>query len=391
MNLDAGSTYTLTERQPRLAILRKSGVGSHGGSLGRAWAISGGGWVMGVRVGVVGYGYWGPNVARNFSETPGARLVACCDLQPERLERATARYPAIQVTDDYEALLADDRLDAVAICTPISTHYRLAKAALEAGKHVLVEKPLAQSLAQCLELEALAAARGRVLLVDHTFLYTGAVRRIKELVDAGELGDLYYFDAVRINLGLFQHDSNVIWDLAPHDISIMVHLLGGVPEQVMAVGASHVNEHVENIAYLTMCYPQRLLAHVHVNWLAPAKVRRTIIGGSRKMVVYDDMDMSEKVKVYDSGARLSDDPDHVYRTMVEYRTGDMYAPKLDKAEALAVECAHFVACIERGATPISGARLGSQIVAVLEAANRSLRLGGTPEPPASLGPAAASR
>lgn len=335
---------------------------------------------MYVGVGVVGCGYWGPNLVRNLAQTRGARLIACCDLDDRRLEWVRDCYPAVRTTNSYQDLLDDDRIQAIVIATPISTHFHLARRALEAGKHLLVAKPLAQSVAECVELDALARRNGLVLMVDHTFLYTGAVRKIKELMDAGELGDIYYYDSVRINLGLFQHDTNVIWDLAPHDVSIMLHLLGSVPQRVSAVGASHVNEQVENIAYVTMQFPDRLLAHLHVNWLAPAKVRRTIIGGSKRMIVYDDMDMSEKVKVYDSGAALSNDPDHIYSTMVEYRTGDMYAPKLDKAEALAVECRHFVDCIRDGTEPISGAALATQTVAILEAADRSLRLGGRMEP-----------
>ena len=335
--------------------------------------------MMTVRVGVIGYGYWGPNLLRNMAETRGAQVVACSDLDPDRLAVARNRYPTLRTTTDYQDLLGDDGIDAVLVATPVSTHFHLTKEALGAGKHVLVEKPLAPCVAQCQELADLAAARNLMLLVDHTFLYTGAVRKIKELIDAGELGDIYYYDAVRINLGLFQHDTNVIWDLAPHDVSIMAHLLHKTPESVSAVGASHVNERVENIAYLTMLFQNQLLAHVHVNWLAPAKVRRTIIGGSKKMVVYDDMDMSEKVKVYDSGAHLCNDPEHIYRTMVEYRTGDMYAPKLDKVEALAVECAHFISCIREGTPPISGASLGLQTVRILEAANRSLHAGGAME------------
>jgi len=285
-------------------------------------------------------------------ETEGAQVVTCCDLDPDRLVNVRNRYPAVHTTTDYQSLLCDSRIDAIVIATPASTHYRLAREALEAGKHVLVEKPLAESVEQCQELTDLATARGLILLVDHTFLYTGAVRKMKELIDASELGDIYYYDSVRISLGLFQHDTNVIWDLAPHDVSIMAHLLGTVPDRVSAVGASHVDNQVENMAYLTMLYPGQLLAHLHVNWLAPAKVRRTIIGGSKKMIVYDDMEMSEKIKVYDSGAHLNNDPEHIYRTMVEYRTGDMYAPKLDKAEALAIECAHFVDCVSEGASPI---------------------------------------
>ncbi|MDB5058707.1 MAG: oxidoreductase [Chloroflexi bacterium] len=332
-----------------------------------------------VGIGVVGCGYWGPNLVRNLAQTRGAKLLACCDLETSRLDWVRQGYPAVKVTADFQELLDDKQIDAIAIATPISTHYALVKQALKAGKHVLVAKPLAQSVAECQELQALAVRNNCVLLVDHTFLYTGAVRKIKELMDAGDLGDIYYYDSVRINLGLFQHDTNVIWDLAPHDIAIMIHLLGMVPERVLAVGASHVNEQVENIAYVTMMFRERLLAHLHVNWLAPAKVRRTIIGGSKRMVVYDDMDMSEKVKIYDSGAKLSNDPAHIYRTMVEYRTGDMYAPKIDKTEALAEECRHFVACIRDGADPISGAVLATQVVGIIEAADRSLKMGGSME------------
>jgi predicted dehydrogenase len=328
-----------------------------------------------VSVAVIGYGYWGPNLVRNMVETKDALVVACSDLNSDRLETLRTRYPSVRTTTDYHDLLSDDRIDAIVIATPVSTHYQLAKEALEAGKHVLVEKPLTESVAQCETLVDLAAARGLTLMVDHTFLFTGAVRKIKQLIDAGELGDIYYYDSVRISLGLFQHDTNVLWDLAPHDLSIMTHLLGTVPDYVSAVGASHVN-HVENMAYLTMQYPRQLLGHLHVNWLAPAKVRRTIIGGSKKMIVYDDMDMSEKVKVYDSGATISNDPEHIERMMVEYRTGDMYAPKLEKVEALAVECAHFVACIRDGVRPISDGILGTETVRVLAAAQRSLRAHG---------------
>jgi predicted dehydrogenase len=333
---------------------------------------------MTLAVGVIGYGYWGPNLVRNLAETPGMAVSAVADVDPDRLRRARLRYPDLRVTTSAYDLCEDRSLDAIAIATPVSSHFTLARAALEAGKHVLVEKPLAQREVECRMLADLADRKGLALLVDHTFLYTGAVRKIKDLLRAGELGEIYY-DSVRINLGLFQHDSNVIWDLAPHDIAIMAYLLERVPERVLAVGASHVNEHVENIAYLTMLFNDRTLAHLHVNWLAPAKVRRTIIGGSKKMVVYDDMDMSEKVKVYDSGARLSNDPEHIYRTLVEYRTGDMYAPKLEKTEALAVECAHFADCIRHGVRPISGGALGTAVVSVLEAANRSLVAGGSME------------
>ena len=326
-----------------------------------------------IGVGVIGYGYWGPNLVRNFAEAPGSQVLAVSDLRPQRLALAQGRYPAIEVTTDYRELLADGRIDAIAIATSVSTHFDLAMQALQAGKHVLVEKPLAATSQQALRLIEEAAARNRVLMVDHTFVYTGAVRKIQELVARNELGDIYYYDSVRVNLGLFQHDVNVIWDLAGHDLSIMDYVLPARPRAVSATGMRHVPGEPENIAYLTLFFDSNLIAHVHVNWLAPLKVRRTLIGGSSKMIVYDDLEPSEKVKVYDKGITVNnDDTESVYQMLIGYRTGDMWAPQLDVTEALRLEASHFIRCVEQGERPISDGEAGLRVVRILEAATQSM-------------------
>lgn len=325
-----------------------------------------------IRVGVIGYGYWGPNLVRNFAEAPGSQVVAVSDLCPERLTLAGSRYPAIETTTDYCDLLADARIDAIAIATPVSTHFELAMQALRAGKHVLVEKPLAATSEQAVRLIEEADRRNRVLMVDHTFVYTGAVRKIRELVTSNGLGDIYYYDSVRVNLGLFQHDVNVIWDLAVHDLSIMDYVLPSQPCAVSATGMSHVPGEPENVAYLTLFFDGRLIAHIHVNWLAPVKVRRTLIGGSRRMIVYDDLEPSEKVKVYDRGITINESPESIYQMLIGYRTGDMWAPQLDMTEALRTEALHFISCIENGERPITDGEAGLRVVQILEAATRSM-------------------
>jgi predicted dehydrogenase len=330
-----------------------------------------------VGVGVVGYGYWGPNVLRNFAESKGADLRACCDLDGDRLSLAKTRYPAISVTQRFEDLLADDRIDALAICTPVDTHYPLAKRALEAGRHVLVEKPMASSAREANELVELAAAKNRVLMVGHVFAYTGPVRKLKELVDSGHLGEILYYDSVRINLGLFQHDVSVIWDLAVHDLSIVDYLLPEKPAAVSAVGISHVAGQPENTAYVTLFFPGNILGHIHVNWLAPVKLRRTLIGGSQKMAVYDDLEPSEKIKVYDKGVVVKDDPAGIHEMLVGYRTGDMWAPKLDMSEGLRAEVDHFVHCIEDSSTPLTDGMSGLRVVQILEEATASMAQKGT--------------
>ncbi|HKF76365.1 MAG TPA: Gfo/Idh/MocA family oxidoreductase [Candidatus Dormibacteraeota bacterium] len=325
-----------------------------------------------VGVAVVGYGYWGPNLVRNFAEVPEAQVVGVSDLRRGRLETVAARYPAVRATTDHRDLLADPAVDAVVIATPVATHYDLARQALEAGKHVLVEKPMATSCAEAAGLIELAERRGLVLMVDHTFVYTGAVRKIKELVDAGELGRLYYWDSTRVNLGLFQHDVSVLVDLAVHDLSIMDYVLGGGPDAVSATGMAHVPGSPVNTAYLTCFFDGDLLAHFHVNWLAPVKVRRTLIGGDRRMVVFDDIEPSEKVKVYDRGITLAAGEQGRFEMLVGYRAGDMWAPRLSLTEALRIEAQHFVDCIQEGRRPVTDGHAGYRVVRILEAAAASL-------------------
>ncbi len=325
-----------------------------------------------IGIGVVGYGYWGPNLVRNFMEADGSSVAAVCDLSDERLAQARRRYPAIATTKDYRVLLDDPGVDAIAIATPVSTHFTLAMQALKAGKHVLVEKPFTLNSEEALRLVDEAAIRQRVLMVDHTFVYTGAVRVIREAVSSGALGDIYYYDSVRVNLGLFQHDVNVIWDLAVHDLAILDFVLVNKPSAVSATGISHIPGQPANVAYITLFFPSNQIAHLHVNWLAPVKVRRTLIGGSDKMIVYDDLEPSEKVKIYDKGVSLSADSEQVYELLVSYRSGDMWAPKLDNSEGLRREALHFIDCIENNKQPETDGLAGLRIVRLLEAADQSL-------------------
>jgi predicted dehydrogenase len=328
-----------------------------------------------IGVAVVGYGYWGPNLVRNFCETAGARLLCVCDRRKDRLAAVQSRYPSVPVTDDYNDVLGDPNIQAVAIATPVSSHFRLAMSALMAGKHVLVEKPMTATAEEARRLVDEAARRNLVLAVDHTFIHTGAVRKMRELVSDG-LGEIYYYDSVRVNLGLFQHDVSVLWDLAVHDLSIMDYVLPSRPVAVSATGVSHVAGEPENIAYLNLFFENNLIAHLHVNWLAPVKVRRTLVGGSSKMIVYDDLEPSEKIKVYDKGITLNGNPhkngEKVYQMMVGYRTGDMWAPRLDASEALGVELRQFIDCIQSGAPSCADGQAGLRVVRILEAASRSL-------------------
>ncbi len=324
-------------------------------------------------VGVFGYGYWGPNLVRNLFETGDANTTICCDLHNERLASAQRRFPTLKITTDYRDIVKSPNIDAVIIATPLSTHFNLAKEALLNGKHVLVEKPMTSSCAEAEELIELSQRKAKVLMVDHTFIYTGAVQRIKELITSGELGKIYYYDSIRINLGLFQSDTNVVWDLAPHDISIMDYLINEKPRGVSAVGVCHVGNDLENIAYITVRYADSLIGHIHVNWLAPVKIRRTLIAGSKKMVVYDDLEPSEKVKVYDQGVNIRNEPDGVYRALVDYRMGDMYAPKVDRSEALGKVCQHFIDCIQKGNKPLTDGTAGLNVVRILEASQRSIK------------------
>jgi predicted dehydrogenase len=334
-----------------------------------------------IGVGVIGYGYWGPNLVRNFMEAPGCRVVAVSDSRAERMKGMAARYPSVCGYNDAADLIADPKVDLVAIATPVYAHFDLALRALRAGKHVLVEKPMTSTSEEAQILIDEAASRRLMLAVDHTFVYTGAVRRIRDLVTSGDLGDIYYYDSVRVNLGLFQHDVNVVWDLAVHDLSILDYVIGQTPSGVTATGIGHVSGEPENIAYMTLLFPGNLIGHVHVNWLAPVKVRRTLIGGSQKMVVYDDLEPSEKVKIYDKGITLNGNGNGsgngngnaLYRMLVGYRTGDMWAPQIEMAEALNVEAKHLITCLEQGTTPVADGHAGLRVVRILEAATQSLR------------------
>jgi predicted dehydrogenase len=345
-----------------------------------------------IRLGVVGYGYWGPNVVRNFAEAPGCQLTAVSDMRPERLAQVRSRYPAVRTFADPNEMIADRRIDAVAIVTPVSTHYDLAMQALRAGKHVLVEKPIAATADQAARLVDEAAKRNLILSVDHTFVYSGAVRKIKEIV-ANQLGDVYYYDSVRVNLGLFQHDVNVIWDLAVHDLAIMDYLLPVQPIAVSATGIGHVPGEPENMAYVTLHFEANLMAHLHVNWLSPVKLRRTLIGGSRKMVSYDDLEPSEKIRVYDKGITVNGHADAAgavaangngegngngqrYAMLVGYRSGDVWAPQIALTEALSIETRHFVNCISNNLTPTADGHSGLRVVRMLEAATESMRASG---------------
>ena len=295
------------------------------------------------------------------------------DMRGERLSQVTSRYPSLFVSTDFRDLLDNPEIDAIAIATPVSTHFELALAALRSGKHVFVEKPMTATSEQAEVLIEEAEKRNLTLMVDHTFVYTGAVRKIKEVIDSGTLGDVYYYDSTRINLGLFQRDVDVIWDLAVHDLSILSYILPQPPSAVTATGMNHVMGGTENLAYITMFYEGNLIAHLNVNWLSPVKMRRTLIGGSRQMIVYDDMEPSEKVKVYDKGITINNAPDSIYKAMIGYRSGDMRAPHLDVVEALKIELQHFAECIHSGAEPLTGGRAGLQVVRILEGASRSMK------------------
>ncbi len=327
-----------------------------------------------MKIGVVGLGYWGPNLVRNFLGTPGVDGVVCCDMLARRLENIKRLFPSVEVTSSYDDMLQRQDVAAVAIVTPVSTHYPLGLKALKAGKHVLVEKPMTARAAEAQELIQLAYDRGLTLMVDHTFVYTGAVRKMKELINKGDIGDVLYFDSVRVNLGLFQHDASVIWDLAPHDISIMDFLVDQKPVSVSAVGVRHFNG-FEDIAYLAVHFSGKLIAHFHVNWISPVKVRKILLGGTKLMVVYDDMEPSEKVRVYDRGVDVKEE-ESVYKTLVQYRTGDMFAPHIDGTEALTRMTAEFVDSMRNGKRPTADGESGLNVVRILEAAELSMRSGG---------------
>ena len=323
-----------------------------------------------IRFGVVGYGYWGPNIVRNLSSLPGACVASLCDKNQHALRRASQTCPGLKLSSDSAEVISSPLIDAVAVITPVWTHYALAKAALENGKHVFVEKPFTSTVAQAEELVELADQRNLKIMVDHTFLFTGAVRKIRQLIDDKTLGSLYYYDSTRVNLGLFQHDINVIWDLAPHDLSIMDFLIKAQPEAISATGQRHLNGY-EDVAFITVYFPERLIAHINVNWLSPVKVRTTLIGGEKKMLVWNDLDTDEKVKVYDKGVDICTTED-VYGLLVSYRSGDMWAPQVEQVEALKIELQSFLDYVTHNKPVINDGRAGLQVVRMLEAASTSV-------------------
>src|SRR3989338_8614632 len=337
-----------------------------------------------VNVGVIGCGYWGPNLIRNFSQIEDCSVIGCADLSQDRLKHISKAFPKIKTMTDHKELLNDDEIDAIAIVTPVSTHFKLAKEALEKGKHVLIEKPITATSDEARILIDLAKEKNKVLMVDHTFEYSGPVSKIKELIDNGDLGEIYTVDMVRVNLGLFQQDINIIWDLAPHDISVLIYMLGGMPSSVRAIAESYIQPKVEDSAYITLKFKSKTMANLHVSWLDPCKIRRTTLVGSKKMLVYDDIELSEKIKVYDKGVTFETidkaKPKHwdSYKEFqYMYRDGNINIPKVDLKEPLRSMTEHFVDCIKSGKQPRSDGNSGLQVVKVIEAAQLSLKNNGT--------------
>ncbi|HLY40579.1 MAG TPA: Gfo/Idh/MocA family oxidoreductase [Terracidiphilus sp.] len=323
-----------------------------------------------MKFGVVGYGYWGPNIVRNLVSLDGAEVAGIAEINPGARNRAMKAYPGMHVTADSMELIKSPDIDAIAVISPVWTHYELTKAALENGKHVFVEKPFTSNAAQGEELVNLATQKNLRIMVDHTFLFTGAVRKISQLIKEGSLGNLYYYDSTRVNLGLFQHDVNVLWDLAPHDLSIMDYLINGDPEAIVATGQGHLNGH-EDVAFVTLYFPENVIAHINVNWLSPVKVRTTLIGGEKRMVVWNDLEADEKIKVYDKGVKISNQ-EGVYKALVSYRSGDMWSPQLEQIEALSKELSYFVECVSESKEPFNNGCAGLRVVRMLETASESL-------------------
>lgn len=325
-----------------------------------------------VRIGVIGYGYWGPNIVRNFNVANGSKVVAICDRDQNALKKAKQSYPDVRAISDSDELIHATDVDVVAVVTPVFTHYELAKKALQEGKSVFVEKPFTYTTAQAKDLIELAEKKNLKIMVDHTFLFTGAVRKIKKLIEDDTLGDLFYFDSIRVNLGLFQHDVNVVWDLAPHDLSIMDYLVEEKPTAVIATGQGHYNSDLEDVAYITLYFSNSMIAHINVNWLSPVKIRQTLIGGSKKMLVWNDIEPDDKIKVYDKGVDIKS-RNGVYNLLVSYRSGDMWAPRVNQVEALKLEAEHFIENLNNGSMPINDAYSGLRVVRILEAASESLK------------------
>jgi predicted dehydrogenase len=324
-----------------------------------------------IRVGIIGYGYWGPNIVRNLNALDSLCVAAVCDKSTAALARVRKTYPGVVTSSDSADILTSTSIDAVAVITPVWTHYELAKAALQNGKHVFVEKPFTSTAQQAEELIELAARKNLTIMVDHTFLFTGAVRKIRQLRDEGALGNLYYYDSLRVNLGLFQHDVSVLWDLAPHDLSIMDHLIGAAPEAIVATGEKHLNG-MHDVAFMTVYFPEKVIAHINVSWLSPVKIRTTLIGGEKRMVVWNDLVADEKVRIYDKGVQISTG-EGIWYPQVAYRSGDMWAPRLEQVEALQAELQYFGDCIMSGDTPFNGGEAGLRVVRMLEAAENSIQ------------------
>src|SRR4030066_198405 len=328
-----------------------------------------------INLGVIGYGYWGPNVARNFNSCPGAKLVTICDLNEKRLKLAKSTFPFIRVSSNPKDLLNSDDIQAVAIVTPVFAHYELAKAALESNKHIFVEKPFTSNARQAEELINLAHKKGLIIMVDHTFLFTGAVRKIKEIIDSQALGSLFFYDSTRVNLGLFQHDINVVWDLAPHDFSIMNYLLNKSPVGISAQGTEHFGTGLEDVAYIAVHFDNGFIGHFSCNWLSPVKIRKTLISGDKKMLVWDDLESDEKIKIYDRGVAFKNG-EGIDKLLVSYRSGDMYSPRILNTEALQLEAQYFLECIENSIEPFNNGESGLKVVRMLEATDKSLKNGG---------------
>lgn len=328
-----------------------------------------------IHLGIIGYGYWGPNVVRNFMSSEGAQVVSICDVSPQALLKAQKQHPKLRTAADPREILTSSDIDAVAIVTPVYTHFELAKSALENGKHIFVEKPFTASTAEAERLIELAQKKNLKIMVDHTFLFTGAVRKIKALIDQGILGGLYYYDSTRVNLGLFQHDINVIWDLAPHDLSIMDYLLPGKPAAIVATGIGHFGRSLEDMAYITVYFDDNTIAHFNVNWLSPVKIRMTLIGGEKKMIVWNDLESDEKVKVYEKGVNI-ETKEGIYDLLISYRSGDIWTPTVDKREALKLEADYFVDCILQNKTPLNDGEAGMRVVKILEASDLSIKNNG---------------
>ncbi len=325
-----------------------------------------------LNIGIIGYGYWGPNVVRGFTAIEGAFVKAVSDTNPQNLKKAKTLYPHVLALPKAEDLIKDKEIDIVAIVTPVSTHFDLAKMSLENGKHIFIEKPFTRTSPEAKELIELAKKKKLMIMVDHTFIFTGAVKKIKQLVDDGVMGDIYYYDSTRVNLGLFQSDVNVIWDLAPHDFSIIDYVIKNKPVAITAHGMDHFNRGHENIAYITIYFEGNMMAHLNLNWLSPVKIRATLIGGQKKMLVWNDLEADEKIKIYDRGVNV-DDKEGLYKLLIDYRSGDMWSPRIDRTEALKIELEYFVECITKKINPINDGEAGLRVVRMLEATNESLK------------------